>query len=512
MNSLRDHVRGMLRSFRHAPWQTLRRRVFRPGASPPPPTPTTSSDYPQWLENRIRERATRFTTPASPGQFSFLTGVYERTPVDVFRETASSVQSQTSKEFEWIILAHGPISPALDDALKQLSSDARIRIVRLPQNLGIMGGMRRCLEESSGRYVVPLDADDLLTADALTVLASSLLSRGNPAFIYSDEDSLVDGRPRSPYFRPDWDPLLNLSSSYIFHLVTFDRQIALDLGVYSDAAANYCHDWDTVFRFIGAGQTPAHVAEVLYHWRAHAASHTNTAEPHQGSLQSQRHVLERFLANRADGSLFEIKPFPIFRGAQEWWLSRRHVEPMTIEQIVLPGNARSLAEMVDRCSAPLVIMRHEVVQPSGDAWRWEAQGLFELHADMDLIAGRIINPDGVVLGGPDRVDAEGNVACPYRGMFAHEPGDMALALKPHTVESVNGAFFAARTAFLRQALMRLPLDRVTLPYLGAWLARLTQKSGRRIGYSPLLSADARPGFDCIPTPSADERAAFLAFG
>ncbi len=501
------------------------------GRSPSPGPAAPPGQYQQWLVDRISARAAQFSTPASPGQFSLLTAVYERTPADVFQETAHSVLAQSSRHFQWIILAHGPVTQSLDAFLRGLGSDARIRVIRLPDNLGIIGGMRRCLEEATGQYVIPLDADDLLTPDALTVLAGRLQSPS--PFVYSDEDSLVNGRPQSPYFRPDWDPLLNLSSSYIFHLVAFDRRIALELGIYSDPAANWCHDWDTVFRFVAAGHVPVHVPEVLYHWRAHQASHTNKPDPHEGSLQSQRHLLQRFLSARSDGHLFDIKPFPIFRGAQEFWLSRKHVEPASFDLAVTsnspsarpPADYRgsypfsncvqvnsieSLAAMAARSTSSLVAVIRRELTLAGQEWPWEALGLFALHPDMSLLAGRIVNPSRIVLGGPERIDAQGKCSCPYRGMAAQEPGEMALALKPHTVNCPNSAFFVARAEFLRAALASLPRE-ATLEFLAPWLARFAHGQGHRVGYSPLIAADVPAGFDCAMRASDQERRAYLGF-
>jgi hypothetical protein len=520
--TLAQRSQGFLRQFRHAPWQTIRRNLLSRNAPPPPMPEPAPAEYERWLDERIKTRAAKFARRAVVGQFSFLTGVYSGTPADVFRETAASVMSQDSREFEWVILAHGTVTDDVRAVLAELQKDRRVRIVRIAENLGIMGGMKRLLAEATGRFVIPLDADDLLTPDAMTVLASSLHDRPEK-LIYSDEDSLVDGRARSPYFRPDWDPLLNLSCSFIFHLVALDRQTAVDLDIYGDDAANYCHDWNSVMRFVSAGHMPLHVAEVLYHWRAHAASHTNTTGPHQGSVASQRFVLERFLAGRPDGDRFQIAPFPLNRGAHEWWLSRKHVAPVRADLITIglarvtpaadfdfarttvASDLRSFIAAVESSESAIIVVLHGKVAAAGAESFWEATGLFELHADLAIIAGRVINPDRIVLGGPERVDGDGEITCPYRGMFSHEPGEMAMALKPHTVQVAGSAFFAAKADFLKAAVRNVPAV-ATPATFGFWLSLAAQEKGLRVGYSPLLSADAEPGFDCLTRLSDDERA------
>jgi hypothetical protein len=495
-------------------------------------TLTPPADYASWLRERISQRNALYPHRAEAGQFSLITCLYERSPADAFREAADSVLQQTSSRFQWVILAQGPIGLDLNVQLNRISNDSRITLLRHSINSGIIPGMRQCVEKASGQYIVPLDGDDLLMPDTLSIVASRLRDN-KAALLYSDEDHLVAGEPKYPVLRPDWDPILNLSCSYIFHLMAFDRRIGLDLGVFSDPAANWCQDWDTVCRFVGGGYIPTHIPEVLYHWRTHKASQTNKADPHEGSLQSQRHLLERFLFTRSDGHLFDIKPFPIFRGAQEWWLARRHIEPVSFDLAVtanqvparLPAHdgesypfkscaeassVESLAAIVANSTSSLIAVIRGDLTAIDEEWPWEAQGLFALHPDMSLLAGRILDPSGNVLGGPEQIDAEGKSSCPYRGIAWQTPGEMAFALKPHTVNSPNSAFFIARTEFLRTALSKFPRE-ATLEFIGPWLAMLAHRQGHRVGYSPLIAADAMAGFDCVMNPSDRERLAYLAF-
>ena len=144
--------------------------------------------YSQWLQRQINNRGRHWQRLPIPVSFSILTCVYERSPAELFRATASSVLSQTYTNFEWIVVAQGPIPPALSEAISEFTRHSRVRHIRLEQNLGIVGGMRKSLEAATGEYVLPLDGDDLLTPDALECLAHSIVAHARPEFIYSDED------------------------------------------------------------------------------------------------------------------------------------------------------------------------------------------------------------------------------------------------------------------------------------------------------------------------------------
>jgi hypothetical protein len=94
-------------------------------------------------------------------------------------------------------------------------------------------------------------------------------------------------------------------------------------------------------------------------------------------------------------------------------------------------------------------------------------------------------------------------------MAWNAPGEMAVALKPHTVECPNSVFFIARTEFLRAVISQLPRE-ATLEFIGPWLAMLARGRKERVGYSPLITATAPAGFDCEMRPSQPERSAYLA--
>ena len=311
--------------------------------------------------------------------------------------------------------------------------------------------------------------------------------------------------------------MLNLSGSYIWHLCAFRRETALALGVYSDAASNWCHDWDTVGRFAAAGHAPVHVPEVLYHWRSHSASTTNQPRPNEGSLASQKHVLEGWLARQPSPDRYEIVPFPMFRGAPEWWISRKRTAPPPLAIVIQrraagraaagegfaplgdypmalraagPGTA-GLAEAARGIESGWVAVLEEGVRPVGDVWAWEAAALREWHGDLALVAGRILDAEDRVIGGGGFFGGGAPSICPDIGRKADDPGPFVLFLKPRSVDTVDARFFLADVAFLRSALDEVG-GRASGECLGAWLGAVAARRGLRVAASPLIAARAGP--------------------
>ncbi|MEX2016570.1 MAG: glycosyltransferase, partial [Candidatus Hydrogenedentales bacterium] len=80
---------------------------------------------------------TPLTVPyARPPLISVVTAVYAGDEPAFLRESAESVLMQTYPRIELLLAVDGPISGALESLVQELERDARVRIVRLPENRG----------------------------------------------------------------------------------------------------------------------------------------------------------------------------------------------------------------------------------------------------------------------------------------------------------------------------------------------------------------------------------------
>jgi O-antigen biosynthesis protein len=483
-----------------------RRMAELDAASPP-------LSYAEWSSAEAVARSVCYAADTDGPTVSILTTLYSGTDAHLFRETARSLFEQTYPFAEWVILIHGPITPEVEHAVGDCTTDARVRLLRRTDNVGIVNGLKLCLEHASGEFVVPMDADDLLVPDALQVLASEIRSK-QPDLIYSDEDTLRDNTIQSPFFRPDFDPVLNAENSYVWHLCAYRRDQALRLGVYQDVGAEFCHDWDTICRFARQGGKVTHARHVLYHWRAHAASHSNSGGQHPGSLASTKAVLTRTIGEQSNPALYQVVPFPIFRGAQEWCIQRLPLNPPPVAGMVLgDGSPWGRAPLVlQRCGFPFrtfhdqhweewpALLRRAVettceyvVVATADcadidsAGIWDAVKLFEMHPDVAVVSGRLVNTADVVVECGSVPDSFSRLVSPFNGLAKTDPGPFAMALKSHCILSPAEGLFVARAAFLKRALEHLPLA-LELSALPAWLAACAVAERANVAYTPLLQA------------------------
>src|SRR5206468_12079104 len=118
---------------------------------------------------------------------SFITSVWN-TPVEYLSVLARSLLEQCDPKIcEWVILDNGSTRADTIAYLGRLKEYGHVKLHHVSANLGIIGGMRYCLERAHNRYIVPLDSDDFLYPDCVRVVAAEIQKHGYPPLLYTDE-------------------------------------------------------------------------------------------------------------------------------------------------------------------------------------------------------------------------------------------------------------------------------------------------------------------------------------
>jgi len=470
--------------------------------------------YREWIARHVHERSEIYTAPVPSGLLSILTAVWDGSPANYLQALANSIQLQNAEgACEWVILDNGCARREIQDCLHRLRERPWIRVYRSEENLGIIRGLRFCLERAANRYVLPVDGDDQLYPDALKVVATHIKRSGYPPILYTDEDKISDTGVSQPYFKPDWDPVLLGNLAYIAHLGVIDRQESLRLGAYCDSVAEGSPDWELFLRFAAAGHAAVHIPEVVYNWRMHSTSTAEDAESKSYVMRSQTAVLSNFLMARRLAERFSIENSPFFPGAPHWHLARRHTDPKPMTCILLTqdgasqprfrevgsypaasvirvdlrSDPRSLASLAGELASReelLCFMREDLAIENAD-WGWEALGLFELFPDTVMLGGLIRNETGEILEAGLQLGYRGACGSPDRGRKRSDPGYFGQAWKQRSVSAVSLHCAVVKPTFLLETLQQLPPG-ASLPFLGAWLGAYALRKGGRVVYSPFL--------------------------
>jgi O-antigen biosynthesis protein len=235
--------------------------------------PPRASDYQYWVENV--EPNLFPAPPASGPTFSIVVPVFDGTLERHFFELITSVLNQTYERWE-LLIADATSAPLQRRMISRLSgSDARIRLIDVPENLGISANTNAALEAVSGDFVCFADHDDTLSPHALAELVRAIGQHRTAELLYSDEDKLSDDgdHREDPHFKADWSPDLLLNVNYITHLTCIRAETLRRSGMLRPAFDG-AQDYDLLLRV--TARIPAahivHVPRVLYHWRKAATS------------------------------------------------------------------------------------------------------------------------------------------------------------------------------------------------------------------------------------------------
>lgn len=227
-------------------------------------------------------------------------------PLNYLQALLTSLQAQTYPSWEVCLAVCGEDTETLLRRLAVLAkTDPRIKIKRLPENLGIAGNTNQALTLATGEYVTFMDHDDLIPPFALFEVVKAINAHPGWDMIYSDEDKLSpDGKKRfDPHFKPDFSPDSLRSYNYICHLLVLKHRLlrklkGLRLGF------DGSQDYDLILRAADATRRIGHIPKVLYHWRAHTTSTALSYHTKMYALEAAQKALRDHLKrNRVPGQV-----------------------------------------------------------------------------------------------------------------------------------------------------------------------------------------------------------------
>ena len=250
-----------------------------------------SSDYKAWLDlyggmtvEKLNYIHAKLKKMGNGPLISIILPTFNAKP-EWLEEAINSVRAQIYKNWELCIADDASTDLRIKELLEfHKKEDRRIKVVYRKKNGHISASSNSALELATGKWLVFLDHDDLMSKDALFWIAEAIFSNKNLSLIYSDEDKInAEGLRFSPYFKTDWNIDLLYCHNMVCHLAAYKTELVKEIGGLREGFEG-AQDYDLVLRYsekISADQIK-HIPRVLYHWRSHAnsTSMSITAKPY----------------------------------------------------------------------------------------------------------------------------------------------------------------------------------------------------------------------------------------
>jgi succinoglycan biosynthesis protein ExoO len=232
---------------------------------------------------------------------------------DLIVRAIESVQSQTLKSWELVIVDDGSTDATLEIAQRYADCDRRIKVFQNERNLGIGKTRNHALMRSTGRFITPLDSDDWYQPPRLERMLAAADEYG--ADLLSDDLLVIrDGEetPSSTLSELCGEPLLEtleIDMAGLLRRLGFERdgialgltkplirrQFLIDNGIQYDTTLQVVEDYWMLADCVAAGAKFIVIPEAYYYYRQHA-SHTTSASNANKDIVSTKRRLEAFLA------------------------------------------------------------------------------------------------------------------------------------------------------------------------------------------------------------------------
>ena len=179
-------------------------------------------------------------------------------------ETLDCLQKQTLYDWECIIVNDGSTDSSSDIAHEYAAKDSRYVVID-KENEGPSVARNVGIKASHGKYILPLDADDLIEPSYLELAVDYLENCDDCKVVYCEGDYFGDkhGNLEWAIFKGYKSLLLQNST---FNAIVFKKQDALLIGGYDEKMRGY-EDWDFVIRLLNGSNGVYQIPYCLFHYR-----------------------------------------------------------------------------------------------------------------------------------------------------------------------------------------------------------------------------------------------------
>ncbi len=201
-------------------------------------------------------------------------------------DAVDSVIAQTFTDWELVIVDDGSLDDtgAVAAALIADNPDRRIRLVR-QANGGVSSARNAGISVSKGRYVLPLDADDVVEPNMLAATVRLLESRREIGIAYTDLRTF--GAADTVFRTPEFNAFTLPAANEFAYCSLYRREIWEAVGGYNPNMVHGNEDWDFWIGAVECGYRAARVPELLFAYRLRPGTRSSLALEHDAMLRRQ---------------------------------------------------------------------------------------------------------------------------------------------------------------------------------------------------------------------------------
>lgn len=226
--------------------------------------------------------------------------VYVKENPTFLRDAINSIQNQTLKPSELVLVEDGPLTPELYQVLEQVEAESDIPVKRCPleENQGLGLALRQGVLQCQYDIIARMDTDDIAVPDRFEKQVQLMekdnldLLGGHIAEFIDNPDEIVSYR-RVPTQHADIVAYQRMRSAFNHMTVMFKKNMVLKAGNYEDGL--YMEDDLLWLNMIAAGAKTGNLDQILCKVRVGAGMFERRGGPRYLKLyrQARQRMLKR---------------------------------------------------------------------------------------------------------------------------------------------------------------------------------------------------------------------------
>lgn len=181
------------------------------------------------------------------------------------KEAIDSVLNQTYKNIEIVIINDGSTDNSSQIISNLISDKSNIKFIDNKENNGIIYARNFAIDEASGEYILPLDADDIIKPSYIEKAVKILEERSDIGIVYGKVKFF--GAKNSIWDLQKFDKEKMIFVNQIVCSALFRKEDFYKAGKYKDYMKKGCEDWDLWLSFIELGLGVYQIDEILFLYR-----------------------------------------------------------------------------------------------------------------------------------------------------------------------------------------------------------------------------------------------------
>lgn len=198
--------------------------------------------------------------------------------------TLNCVISVSYPNWECIVVDDGSTDNSLQIINNFCKGDSRFKVVQQP-NSGPSVARNTAIAHSNGKYILPLDADDLISDSYIGKAVEILEARPNVKVVYALAEKF--GRRKGFWHLPEYSFRSLLFENMIFCTALYRKEDYLKTRGYDPLLRKGREDWDFWLEMLKTGGDVYRLPEVHFYYRTHKTSRDKDANRNIAAIRKR---------------------------------------------------------------------------------------------------------------------------------------------------------------------------------------------------------------------------------